>query len=70
MRILIAEDNQPLQALAEDLMSIWNFDFDMANNGQEAVEFAQKNEVEYDICLMDVEMPIMNGVRKGTQFFL
>lgn len=58
-----------------ELMNDWGYDFDMASNGIEAVEFAQKNNGKYDVCLMDVEMPKMNGIeatkiiRKTTHYF-
>ncbi len=62
MRILIAEDDKFLQLLVGKLMERWGFEFDMTSNGQEAVEQAERNEGEYDLCLMDVDMPIMNGI--------
>lgn len=75
VNILIAEDNQIIQMLLTELMITWGYDFDMASNGIEAVEFAQKNNGKYDFCLMDVEMPKMNGIeatkiiRKTTNYF-
>ena len=74
MNILIAEDNSTIQLLYQDLLSEWGYDFDIAENGQEAVELAQTNRGKYDLCLMDVEMPIMNGIeatrkiREGTHY--
>lgn len=61
MKILIAEDNPDIQELTGEFMDIWNFEFDMASNGKEAVELAIANEGKYDLCLMDINMPIMNG---------
>ena len=63
MKILIAEDNPTLQELNAELMDIWEYDFDMVCNGMEAVEYAKKQEGEYDLCLMDIDMPIMNGIQ-------
>ena len=62
MNILIAEDNSTIQLLYQDVLSAWGYNFDIAENGREAVELAQKNRGKYDLCLMDVEMPIMNGI--------
>jgi CheY-like chemotaxis protein len=62
MNILIAEDNQMIQELNSELMESWGFKFDMASNGIEAVEYAKRNRGKYDLCLMDVEMPEMNGI--------
>ena len=61
MKILIVEDNLILQKSVCILMDCWGFDFDVANNGQEAVERVALNEGKYDLCLMDIDMPIMNG---------
>ena len=61
MKLLIAEDNAGLQKSMELMMKLWGFDFDLAANGQEAVNQAKRNKGLYDLCIMDVEMPIMNG---------
>lgn len=34
----------------------------MAGNGAEAVELARRNEGRYDLCIMDVSMPVMDGI--------
>lgn len=62
MRILIAEDNVPLQQMDIRLMERWGFEFDIVANGLEAVGQAKANEGKYDLCLMDIDMPIMNGL--------
>jgi len=61
MKLLIAEDNTGLQRSMQMMMKHWGFDFDLAANGQEAVHQAKRNKGLYDLCIMDVEMPIMNG---------
>ncbi len=63
MKILIADDDPTLQELNVELMNIWGYDFDMVSNGMEAVEYAKKQEGKYDLCLMDIDMPIMNGIQ-------
>lgn len=75
MNVLIAEDNEKLQQSVGLLMKLWGFNFDLASNGQEAVEKAMINKDKYDLCLMDIEMPVMNGCeaaimmrREGKQF--
>lgn len=75
MKILIAEDDAPLQLMAERLMKYWGFEFDMASNGREAVDQARANQGKYDLCLMDIDMPIMNGleatkiIRRNLKYF-
>ncbi len=75
MNILIAEDNPIAQMLHCDLMNEWGHNFDMASNGLEAVDCVRKNKGKYDLCLMDIEMPKMNGIeatkiiRRITNYF-
>jgi CheY-like chemotaxis protein len=75
MRILIAEDEPLLQILAKRLMEHWGFDYDMASDGKEAVYHATANEGKYDLCLMDIDMPIINGleaakiIRRKLKYF-
>jgi DNA-binding response OmpR family regulator len=75
MKILIVEDNLALQNSVGMLMKHWGFDFDVADNGQEAVDRAVANEGKYDLFLMDAEMPIMNGceatraIRQNLSYF-
>ncbi|MDH3973210.1 MAG: response regulator [Deltaproteobacteria bacterium] len=75
MKILIAEDNVRLQKSVGMLLKCWGFDFDTASNGREAVEQAVANEGAYDLCLMDIDMPIMDGceaaqtIRREVRYF-
>jgi CheY-like chemotaxis protein len=61
LKILIAEDNKVLQKSISSLMKKWGFEFDIANNGMEAVSMALSRNGKYDLCLMDIDMPIMDG---------
>jgi signal transduction histidine kinase/FixJ family two-component response regulator len=58
-RILIAEDNAMNQNLIRHLFAYWNLDFDIVNNGKEAIEALQQND--YRLILMDIQMPLMDG---------
>ena len=62
MNLLFVEDNESIQWLLGMLLESWGIDFDMASNGKEAVELALSNEGKYDLCLMDTDMPVMNGL--------
>jgi len=57
--ILIVEDNLLNQKITKDLLEKKEIKTTIANNGKEAVEFVEKNN--YDLILMDIQMPIMNG---------
>lgn len=58
-RVLIVEDNRTNSFLVARYFRRWKVDFDLAANGQEALECVQAND--YDMVLMDLKMPVMDG---------
>ncbi len=64
MRILLAEDNFTNQELVVTLMKKMGYTIDAVENGRKALEIMEENT--YDIILMDVQMPVMNGL-EATQ---
>jgi PAS domain S-box-containing protein len=60
LRILIAEDNDFNLQLMKLMLDQLGYDLEVARNGKEAVEKVQ--EQEFDLILMDVQMPVMNGL--------
>jgi CheY-like chemotaxis protein len=62
MKVLLAEDNELNIEVALMLLEDAGVSADVAKNGKEAVEkFLASNEGDYDLILMDVMMPVMNG---------
>jgi signal transduction histidine kinase/DNA-binding response OmpR family regulator len=59
VKILVVDDNEMNRSLMEHLLSEWNLSFDMANNGNEAL--ARLKQTDYDLVLMDIQMPEMDG---------
>jgi two-component system sensor histidine kinase/response regulator len=59
-RILLAEDNLLNQQIATEILEDEGFVVEIANNGEEAVNMTNKSQ--YDIVLMDMQMPIMDGL--------
>jgi signal transduction histidine kinase/CheY-like chemotaxis protein len=59
-RILIAEDNKINMMIAKKLFQDWEIDFTECYNGSEALE-ALKCDQRYDVILLDLEMPVMDG---------
>jgi PAS domain S-box-containing protein len=57
--ILIAEDNEANQELIKILLTRYGLTYDLATNGLEAVNLYKANN--YDLILMDEQMPIMDG---------
>lgn len=58
-KLLLVEDNEINQQVAQELLQNVHVDVDIANNGQEAVEAVQRKQ--YDGVLMDIQMPVMDG---------
>lgn len=59
-KLLLAEDNEMNQEIALEFLTSAGYEVDVANNGQEALEKLQTNG-DYDLVLMDVQMPVMDG---------
>ncbi len=57
--LLLVEDNDINQIVAEEILKSVGYTMDIANNGLEALELLEKNE--YVAVLMDIQMPIMDG---------
>ena len=59
-RVLIVDDNHSLRAVTVLLLRKLGFDVIEADDGQHAIEMLDGNDV--DLVLMDIEMPIMDGL--------
>ena len=62
--VLLAEDNFVNQKLVVELLTRKNFLVDVAENGVQIFELLEKKK--YDIILMDVQMPVMDGLEATT----
>jgi CheY-like chemotaxis protein len=60
IRVLVAEDEPVNAEIARILLEDVGFEVDSAEDGQEALEFAEK--APYQLVLMDMQMPRMNGL--------
>jgi PAS domain S-box-containing protein len=59
-RILLVEDNDINQMVATELLQDAGFVVDVAENGQAALDCVERGR--YDLVLMDMQMPVMDGV--------
>ncbi len=67
-RILLAEDNELNQEIAVELLNDAGFTTEVAGNGQIALEMLQASKAGYyQLVLMDVQMPVMNGYEATRQ---
>ncbi len=61
-RILLAEDNELNQEIAEEILKEAGFSVEIAGDGQAAVDLLKGSEAGYyQMILMDVQMPVLNG---------
>ena len=58
-RVLVAEDNVMNQKYISSLLTKWNINYVIASDGKKAVEQAYSQR--YDLILMDIQMPNMDG---------
>ncbi|MBF0280820.1 MAG: response regulator [SAR324 cluster bacterium] len=71
-RILLVEDNEINQQVAQEILEKAGFVIDVAGDGKQAVEAVDKTF--YDLVLMDIQMPVMDGyestkvIRKESRF--
>jgi CheY-like chemotaxis protein len=61
MKIIVADDYYSNRLLVSEILKSLGHDFIEAENGQQALDALEKNN-DIDLVLMDLEMPVMNGV--------
>ncbi len=67
-RILLVEDNELNQEIAMAILEEAGFSVELANNGQIAVDTVRESQAGYyQLILMDVQMPVMNGYEATRQ---
>jgi CheY-like chemotaxis protein len=61
-RILLVEDNPVNQKLAHMVLTKGGYHVEMAKNGRDAIEKFTASPHDFDLILMDIQMPIMDGL--------
>ena len=62
MRILVVEDNLVNQQIASELLRGEGAVVQLANDGQEAIALIDAAQSPFDVVLMDMQMPVMDGL--------
>ena len=65
LRLLVAEDNAVNRQLAVALLAKLGYEADVVENGREALDALER--VTYDVVLMDVQMPELDGLEATRQ---
>ena len=65
IKLLIAEDNEINQMIIQSMLENTKATVDIVDNGQLAVNAFSRNE--YDLVLMDIQMPVMDGIEAYLQ---
>lgn len=66
-KVLVVEDNEVNQAVIEGILDVLHVSFELAENGQEAIDWLVNNSRSCDLVLMDCEMPVMDGIEATRQ---
>ncbi len=61
LKILLTEDNMINQKVAVYNLEAWGHDVDVADNGE--ISFQKFKKGEYDMILMDIQMPVLDGLK-------
>lgn len=64
-RILLAEDDENLGSLLQEYLQAKNYEADWVTNGEKA--FRHFEQFHYDLCLLDVMMPIKDGFTLASE---
>lgn len=77
IHVLVAEDNELNWEIISEILDEFGVKCDRAENGQECVDIVNQSEDgAYDLILMDIQMPVMNGkdatrtIRKSTRDYV
>lgn len=60
-KVLLVEDNKMNVIVARQFLNKWKLAFEHAEHGAQAVEMATSSGASYDLILMDLQMPVMDG---------
>lgn len=60
-QILVVDDQKPLLRLIKRYFSDFNYEIFTAGHGEEAVDILENKDINFDLVILDIMMPVMNG---------
>lgn len=66
-KVLLAEDDRLTRFMMSEMLAELDCDFDICENGDQALGMVIENPAEYALILMDVHMPVVTGVEAMTR---
>lgn len=64
-KIIVAEDSSVIQNLTKKILSQLNYEVSSVKNGQQVIDLLAKSE--FDLVLLDIHMPVMDGMECAKQ---
>jgi len=68
-QLLVADDEKMIQETLKRMLESLNYQVILADNGKEAVEIYETKKDEIDAILMDIQMPVMDGVEAAEKIY-
>lgn len=66
LRVLVAEDNQINQALISRFLDMGGCEVKIVSNGRDAIDAVRYNAPAFDLVLMDIKMPGVDGIEAAS----
>lgn len=67
LRVLVAEDNTINQFVVKKILARWNIEPTIVENGQEVLDIILTEQESFDVILLDLQMPIMDGIEAAEK---